>query len=181
MRKLISIATTIILTTIIMFSTTRCIGEKRVAYNVPADYVLFIQARPQYSMLEEENIVRDTDGTLVLNLTEEEVDQFIVEMRQDADKLIDDIVNSENKIETIKDITYNEDFSEVTVHVDVENALGIEDVIGLLIANYSVEEQVIFGGVPYEEVKVNIKTVDAATGEVISEQQYLDLKAKYYN
>ncbi len=181
MRKLISMATTLILTTMVIISTTACSEETRVAYNVPTDYVLFMQERPQYALLADENIVRNEDGTITLSLTDAEVAQFKVEFRENADEVIDEVVNGANKIETITDITYNEDFSEVTVAVDVENALGIEDVMGLLIANYSVEEQVIFGGIPYEEVKVNIKTVNSETGEVISEEQYLDLKAKYYN
>ncbi len=181
MKNIFSKVTMLLLTTIIAISATSCIGETRAAYNVPSDYVLFIEGRPQYELLASENITKNEDGSQILNLTEKEVKQFKVEMRQSADEVIDKVLNGDKKVSTIKSITYNDDFSVVTVAVDKGNALGIEDAMGLLIGNYSVEEQIIFGGVAEDQVNVVIKTVDAESGEVISEQQFLELKAKYYN
>ncbi len=181
MKKIFSTATTLLLTTIITISVTSCIGEKRADYTVPSDYVLFVEEAPQYELLGEENITKNEDGTQTLNLTEKDVEQFKVEMRESADLIINEVLNGEKKVATIKEITYNDDFSEVIISIDKENALGIEDAMGLIIGNFSVQEQIIFGGVAEDQVKVNIKTVDNATGEVISEEQFLDLKAKYYN
>ncbi len=180
MRKLITNITMLILTVMIAISTTSCGREERVAYNVPTDFVLFIQEREQYGLLDDANIVRNEDSTLTLMLTDKEVQQFKTEFRANCDQVIEEIVNGDKKIATIKGITYNDDFSEVVIEIDAANSIGIEDAMGLIIGNYSVEEQVIFGGVPYDQVKVNIKTVDSETGEVISEQQFLELKEKYY-
>ncbi len=180
MKKIFSTITKILLVGVLTISTTSCIGDKRIAYNVPTDYVLFIEGKPQYELLEDENITKNEDGTQTLDLTSKEVEQFKLEFRQSADEIIDELLNGEKKIATITDITYKDDFSEVTITVDKEKALGIEDAVGLVIGNFAVEEQIIFGGVAEDQVNVNIKLVDSQTGEVISEQQFLDLKAKYY-
>ncbi len=179
MKKIFSIISTIALTGLVTFGATSCIVQERVEYTVPNDYVYFMQERPQYSMLEEENIVKNEDGTQILSLTDKEVEQFKVEMIEAADVIIDEILNGEQRIVTIKNITYNDDFSEVIVEVDKDTMVGVEEYMGLIVANCAVQEQVIFDGIPYDQVNVNIKTVDAETGEVISEGQYLDLKAQY--
>ncbi len=181
MKHIFSTVTTLLLTIILAIGATSCASEKRAAYNVPTDYVLFIEGRPQYDLLLDENKTRNEDGTITLNLTNKEVEQFKAEMRESADKIIDQVLNGDKKIDTIKDITYNDDFSEVSIVIDKDKALGIEDAMGLLIGNFSVEEQIIFGGVDEDDVKVNIKMIDTTTGEVISEQQFLELKVKYYN
>lgn len=109
-------------------------------------------------------ITMNADGSVTLRVSKEFQDTLRDQMRHDVELTVESMLNGEDA-PSVRDVTYNEDMSEVVVQVnraEFESSLDTFAVFGLGIGAYYF--QVADGkAVP----KLVIRTVDVDTGEEI--------------
>lgn len=125
---------------------------------------------------EEEGVkevTKNEDGSLTYKMSKSEHKKMISEMGTSITKTIEDMKNSGDYV-SIKEITYNDSFSEFTLVVDkesFENSFDGFAVFGLGIQGSMYQ---LFNGANPENYQVTISVKDEATQEVFSEVVYPD-------
>lgn len=122
----------------------------------------------------EANVTKNEDGSITVKMSKKEHKQLLNEMSEEFIETIDDII-ADNEFISIKDISYNRDFSEMNIFVDrgdFENSL---DGFALFSLGFSSLLYQLFDGKDIEKDKVTMFIVDDATGDVFEEVVYPDV------
>jgi hypothetical protein len=139
------------------------------------------------SMFEDQNVdqaiedakkegitaMKNSDGSVTYKMSKKKHKEMMQEMKTNVIKTIDDTKNGKD-FPSIKDVTYNNDFSEFTLVVDkaaYENSMDGFAVLGLGMSGMMYE---LFNSVKPEEYKVTIFIKDQATQKVFGQTVYPD-------
>jgi hypothetical protein len=139
------------------------------------------------SMFEDQNVdqaiedakkegitaIKNSDGSVTYKMSKKKHKEMMQEMKTNVMKTIDD-TKSGKDFPSIKDVTFNNDFSEFTLVVDkaaYENSMDGFAILGLGMAGMMYE---LFNGVKPEEYKVTIFIKDQATQKVFDQTVYPD-------
>ncbi|MBB6176394.1 hypothetical protein HNQ82_001208 [Anoxybacillus tengchongensis] len=117
-------------------------------------------------------VIKNADGSLTYKMTKAKHKELIGELENGIKKTIDELKRDKSLI-VIQDITYNDNFSEFNMSVDVsssENSMYGLAAIGLGISGMYYQ---VFNGVKDFKVTVNIK--NASTGEILDTFVYPDI------
>ncbi|MCL9971120.1 hypothetical protein MX569_11035 [Anoxybacillus kestanbolensis] len=117
-------------------------------------------------------VIKNDDGSLTYKMTKSKHKELINELESGIKKTIDELKRDKSLI-VIQDITYNDNFSEFNMIVDVsssENSMYGLAAIGLGISGMYYQ---VFNGVKDLKVTVNIK--NASTGEILDTFVYPDI------
>lgn len=117
-------------------------------------------------------VIKNADGSLTYKMTKSKHKELINELESGIKKTIDELKRDKSLI-VIQDITYNDNFSEFNMIVDVsssENSMYGLAAIGLGISGMYYQ---VFNGVKDFKVTVNIK--NASTGEILDTFVYPDI------
>lgn len=117
-------------------------------------------------------VIKNADGSLTYKMTKSKHKELINELESGIKKTIDELKRDKSLI-VIQDITYNDNFSEFNMIVDVsssENNMYGLAAIGLGISGMYYQ---VFNGVKDLKVTVNIK--NASTGEILDTFVYPDI------
>lgn len=112
----------------------------------------------------------NADGSVTYSMTKAQQDKMLGEMRESLNSSIKEVIGSEDS--SIKDITYNDNFSEITVVCDKAAYSESMDSILLFGLGLSATFYQSFAGVDPNAAKVLIKLQDAATKEVFDTITY---------
>ncbi|MEI5909408.1 hypothetical protein WAK64_20480 [Bacillus spongiae] len=118
-------------------------------------------------------VTKNDDGSITFKMTKSKHKEMMEDIKGEVTQTVTDTKNSEDYV-SIKDITYNDSFSEFTMVVDkasYENSMDGFAVFGLGISGMMYQ---LFAGVDSDKTKVTITVKDEATDEVINEMIYPD-------
>lgn len=118
-------------------------------------------------------VTKNADGSVTYKMSKTKHKEMMKEMKTNVIKTIDD-TKSGKDFKSIKDITYNNDFSEFTLIVDqssYENSMDGIAAFGLGMSGMMYE---LFNGVKPDEYKVTIYMKDQATQKVFDQIVYPD-------
>ncbi len=118
-------------------------------------------------------VIQNEDGSLTYKMSKAEHKKMMEEMKTSILEKIEDMKTSEDYV-SIKDVTYNKDFTEFTLVVDkaaYENSMDGFAVFGLGISGAYYQ---LFNGVNEEDYNVTITVKDQATDEVLGKTVYPD-------
>ncbi len=127
------------------------------------------------STQNSDQITKNDDGSLTYNMTEEEYDQVLASLKKTLDNSIEAFKTDET-LSCIKDITYNDDITEIVISVDKEsyesnaNAIMVVPTLGI----YGGMMYQMYTGVPDESIKCSVVVKDASTGEQFESVTYPD-------
>ena len=131
------------------------------------------------SMIEEaqemgvKEVVRNEDGSLTYKMSKSTHRKMMQEIKEDMIENIEDMVESGDFV-SIKDVTYNNDFSEMTLIVDqkaFENSFDGFAVFGIgMIGMY----YQLFDGVQPDNIQTTIYLKNVDTGEIFNKIVYPD-------
>lgn len=113
------------------------------------------------------------DGSITYKMSKSQHKEMLAEIKAAMIESVEETKNSED-FQSIKDITYNDSFSEFTMVVDkaaYENSFDGFAAIGLGMAGAYYQ---IYNGVEAEAYKVEISIKDEASGEVFDTMIYPD-------
>ncbi|MCM3584849.1 hypothetical protein M3182_03700 [Mesobacillus maritimus] len=116
---------------------------------------------------------KNKDGSLTYKMSKKKHKEMLQEMKTEMVSTIDEMKNGED-YPSIKDITYNDSFSDFTMIVDkeaFENSFDAFATFGLGLSGMYYQ---LFSGVDPEDYEVKITVEDAATKETIDEVIYPD-------
>jgi len=119
------------------------------------------------------NITINDDGSVTYKMSKSKHNEFMEELNKNQIEYIEEIKNSED-YKSIKDITYNKTFSEITLLVDqeaFENSFDGFAAFGLGITSLYYQ---LFNGVSPEDYKVTIYFKNVETGEIFGDVVYPD-------
>ncbi|WP_462411543.1 hypothetical protein [Neobacillus sp. Marseille-QA0830] len=124
---------------------------------------------------EKEGITatKNADGSVTYKMSKSKHKEMMEEMKTTVIQTIDD-AKSGKDYQSIKDITYNNDFSEFTLIVDkeaYENSMDGFAALGLAMSGMMYE---LFNGVKPDDYKVTINLKDQATQTVFDQIVYPD-------
>ncbi|MED4229396.1 hypothetical protein, partial [Neobacillus cucumis] len=120
---------------------------------------------------------KNADGSVTYKMSKAQHKEMIQEMKKSVIETIND-TKSGKDYSSIKDITYNDDFSEFTLIVnksDYENSMDGFAVLGLGMSGMMYQ---LFTGVKPEDYKVTIDVKDEATQKVFDQVVYPDALKK---
>ncbi len=127
------------------------------------------------SVQNSDQITKNDDGSLTYKMTEEEYDQVLASLKKTLDDSIEAFKTDET-LSCIKEITYNDDISEIVISVDQEtyknNASAI--MVGPTLGIYGGMMYQMYSGIPDESIKCSVVVKDASTGEEIQSMVYPD-------
>ena len=120
---------------------------------------------------------KNADGSVTYKMSKAQHKEMVQEMKKSVIETIND-TKSGKDYSSIKDITYNDDFSEFTLIVnksDYENSMDGFAVLGLGMSGMMYQ---LFNGVKPEDYKVTIDVKDEATQKVFDQVVYPDALKK---
>ena len=131
------------------------------------------------SMIDEaqemgvKEVVRNEDGSLTYKMSKSTHRKMMQEIKEDMIENIEDMIESGDFV-SIKDVTYNHDFTEMTLIVDqnaFENSFDGFAVfgIGMIVMYYQ-----LFDGVQPDNIQATIYLKNMDTGEVFNKIVYPD-------
>jgi hypothetical protein len=116
---------------------------------------------------------KNTDGSVTYKMSKAKHKEMIQEMKKGVIESVNGIKSGKDYT-SIKDITYNDDFSEFTLIVDksaYENSMDGFAVLGLGMSGMMYQ---LFNGVKSEDYKVTIQVKDETTEEIFDQVVYPD-------
>ena len=117
--------------------------------------------------------IANEDGSVTYKMSKAQHKEMLAEIKTGMKESVEEIKNDED-FQSIKDITYNDSFSEFTVVVDkaaYENSFDGFATFGLGMAGAYYQ---LFNGEEPEDYKVTISIKDETTGEVFDTTVYPD-------
>ena len=112
--------------------------------------------------------IKNDDGSITVKMTKAQYNELLDKTRESLETTFNSFVGSDTPY--IKDVSHNEDFTEVTVYVnraEYENAFDFTPLaISLSVALYQQVAQI--------EYRVEVSIVDADTGDLINSIAYPD-------
>lgn len=119
------------------------------------------------------NIIKNDDGSVTYKMSKLKHNEIMKEMNNSLIEYIDEIKNSED-YKSIKDITYNKTFSELTLVVEQEKfENSFDGVVALGLGIMSMYYQ-LFNGINPEDYRVLINYKNVETGEIFGNVVYPD-------
>jgi hypothetical protein len=116
---------------------------------------------------------KNADGSVTYKMSKAKHKEMIQEMKKGVIESVNEIKSGKDYT-SIKDITYNDDFSEFTLIVDksaYENSMDGFAVLGLGMSGMMYQ---LFNGVKSEDYKVTIQVKDETTEEIFDQVVYPD-------
>jgi len=117
------------------------------------------------------DIKENDDGSVTFKISKKDHKQMMKEMAADVEESVEEMINDEEFV-SIKDISFNKNFSEFTMVVDregFENSFDGFAVFGLGLSGMFYQ---LFNGDDMDKSKVTVLIEDEATGEVFEEVNY---------
>lgn len=118
-------------------------------------------------------IILNKDGSVTYKMSKSKHNEFMAEVYNDQLEYIEEIKNS-GDYKSVKDITYNKTFSEITLVVEqeaFENSFDGFVTLGLGISSLYYQ---LFNGTSPEDYKVTIYFKNVETGEIFGDVVYPD-------
>lgn len=146
-----------------------------VEVSLPASFFEGQSAEDVIADAKEEGIevTANDDGSYTYKMSKSEHKKLMDEMRTELDKSTAEMVSS-GDYPSIKDISYNNDFTEFTMVVEKEAYENSMDGFASLGLGMSGMMYQLFDGAKADEYSVTISVEDEASGEVINEVVYPD-------
>ncbi|WP_366249132.1 hypothetical protein [Terribacillus aidingensis] len=146
-----------------------------VEVSLPASFFEGQSAEDVIADAKEEGIevTANDDGSYTYKMSKSEHKKLMDEMSAELDKSTAEMVSS-GDYPSIKDISYNKDFSEFTMVVDKEAYENSMDGFASLGLGMSGMMYQLFNGADPDEYSITISVEDEASGEVIGEVVYPD-------
>ena len=119
------------------------------------------------------NVTLNSDGSVTYKMSKSKHNEFMAEIYNDQIEYIEEIKSS-GDYQSIKDITYNKTFSEITLLVDqeaFENSFDGFAAFGLGLTSLYYQ---LFSGANPDDYKVTIYLKNVETGEIFSDVVYPD-------
>ncbi|BCI60980.1 hypothetical protein [Solibaculum mannosilyticum] len=119
-------------------------------------------------------VIKNDDGSVTYKMSEEEYDQLLSSLKKTMDESIESFKTDET-LTCIKDITYNDDLSEIIISAEKESfennisAALIPAALGISGMFYQ-----MYTGVPDNEIKCSVVVKDSSTGEEFQSVTYPD-------
>ena len=151
-------------------------GMLIVHITIPASFFIGITEEEIIAKAKENGVIEtvvNKDGSVTYTMSKLKYEEMMKEMGDSVVSTIDEIVNS-GDYTSIKEISYNEDFTEFDVKVNRQQyKAGFDgfDIFGLVIFStyYSV-----FDGKSEEELQIVFNMIDETTGEIYDTAFYPD-------
>ena len=151
-------------------------GMLIVHITIPASFFIGITEEEIIAKAKENGVIEtvvNKDGSVTYTMSKLKYEEMMKEMGDSVVSTIDEIVNS-GDYTSIKEISYNEDFTEFDVKVNRQQyKAGFDgfDIFGLVIFStyYSV-----FDGKSEEELQIVFNMIDETTGEIYYTAIYPD-------
>ncbi|WP_175639291.1 hypothetical protein [Metabacillus schmidteae] len=118
-------------------------------------------------------VTKNEDGSLTYKMSKAKHKEMMEELRKGILETVEETKNSEDYV-SIKDVTYNDSFTEFTLLVnksDYENSMDGFAAFGLGLSGMYYQ---LYNGVDPDKYKVTISLKDEATNEVFDEIVYPD-------
>lgn len=109
-------------------------------------------------------VIVNEDGSVYYKMSKSKHKEMQKEMKDNLISTIDDLVNSED-FESFKEITYNKDFTEFDVTVNIQSFENSFDAFGLMGLAFGSMYYSAFDGKSADDLKATINLFDEATGE----------------
>lgn len=120
------------------------------------------------------NVIQNGDGSITVKMSKNEHKQLMGKMQEEFILTINDIIADE-AYESINDVTYNRDFSEIKIYVDRQEFENSLDGLALFSLGFTSLFYQVFDGKNLEEDKVVLTVIDAATNDEIESIIYPDV------
>lgn len=120
------------------------------------------------------NVTQNGDGSITVKMSKNEHKQLMGKMQEEFILTINDIIADE-AYESINDVTYNRDFSEIQIYVDRQEFENSLDGLALFSLGFTSLFYQVFDGKNLEEDKVVLTVIDAATNDEIESIIYPDV------
>jgi hypothetical protein len=129
----------------------------------------------QMQEVEGSEIVKKDDGSFTVKMSKKDHKKMLAEMKDDVIQMIDEIREDEDYV-SIQDITYNKDFSKMTIIVSDEETFDNSfDAFATMGVGFSGLLYQVFSGKDITKEKVTIQLEDATTNEIFHEIIYPDV------
>jgi X-X-X-Leu-X-X-Gly heptad repeat protein len=165
----------LVLSMILIF--TACAKESMVEVTLPASIFEGKDASEWMDSDKHDDIevtVND-DGSVTYKMPKSTHDEVMKEIRAGFDNVIAEIKDENGEYVSIKDVTYNDSFSEITLIVDKEKYQSSFDGIVSISLGFSGMFYQVFDGVDAENIKTTIDIKDIDSGEVFNTIVYPDV------
>lgn len=152
-------------------------GLLNVEITIPAS---FVGEKDNDEFIEEakdngvKKVIQNDDGSLTLVMSKAAHKKMMKEMEENVIKAIEETKNS-GDFPSVKDIKYNQSFTEFTLVVNknaYENSLDGIAILGLSLAGGMYQ---VFDGVKEEDIKIVVHVEDEATGEIFHTATFPDM------
>ncbi len=148
---------------------TACSQQPVVTIDIPADLEYdktdLIESIEKHSKARY-TLIDNADGSFSLQMKQRQYDKFIKDV---AEVNVNSFAEIVEKYDYIKDITYNDDFTEIKMVVDpvkfLENQTN-HDLAPLMIYMFNITYQ-FYSGTPYDQIDFTIDFISADTDEVL--------------
>src|SRR5699024_442753 len=120
------------------------------------------------------NVTKNDDGSITVKMSNKDHKQLMSDMQDEFMETIDNVIN-EKDYQTIKDITYNRDFSEFKVFVEKDGFENSFDGIALFSIGFSSLLYQLFDGKDIGKDKVTMSLIDEASNEEFEKVIYPDV------
>ncbi|MER1999857.1 MAG: hypothetical protein ABS882_08780, partial [Lysinibacillus sp.] len=135
------------------------------------------QTAEEIKTAAKENGVKDVkineDGSVYYKMSKSTHKKMLKEMEESLTSSIDELVNGED-FTSFKEISYNKDFTEFDVKVNLKSYENSFDAFGLLGLSFASMYYNVFDGKSGDDVKTTLHIIDEATGEKIGTFVYPD-------
>lgn len=118
-------------------------------------------------------VIQNDDGSITFKMSKKDHKKMMSEMKDGFIETIDEIVE-DDEFSSIKDITYNKDFTEIKISADKEVFENSFDGIATFSLGLGSMYYQAFNGKDLEKEKVIILVEDESTNEVFNEIVYPD-------
>lgn len=145
-------------------------GEKTAEVTFPANFFESVGNTDLEGLIENgdfESYVVNEDGSITVEMSEENRNNLLLELRAGIDEDIETVKQSGSVLE----VEMNEDMTEFIAYVDSEK-YSMFDSISLVLLYYGGIAYQTVAGVPAEEINVLLTVTDKNSGEILSSQSY---------
>jgi PBP1b-binding outer membrane lipoprotein LpoB len=118
-------------------------------------------------------VTQNDDGSITYKMSKSTHKEMLKEISASIDETIEETKTSEDFV-SIKDITYNDSFTEFTMIVDKEKYENSMDAFATMTLGMSGMMYQMYDGVSEDEYSVTIKVEDEASGETFEDVVYPD-------
>ena len=113
-------------------------------------------------------VKKNDDGSVTFKMSKKDHKKMMEEMKEDVAESLDEI-KKDDAFTSIKDITYNKDFSDITLVVDKETYENSFDGFAIFGIGLTSTFYHVFDGENPEKIKIQLNIEDEASGEVFEE------------